>query len=963
MRFYPTRIHVVYLCYFFLAFFVLISCSKDSDLLLAAVLIDDPTAIDEPREVPVTGVENPEPEEDGLESRTTSFSPTHDAYLQQGKGYNQSIIRLEEGNRTSYLMFDLRAIEAIGGEITQATLQFTINSDSGSGNITVRKGTSNDWSEDALTASTVPAPGIALGSLTKEYLLDATEIIPLSAKDLSPGLATLILEHQDGNDLAFASKEHPLGIGPKLVVTYTAPVDAEEIVPLVPEVTTPAPTPNLPGPSPAPGANAEPVAVADGTPTTGKVPFEVTFSGSNSTDDVKIATYAWDFKDGSTATVANPKHTFTEKGSYEVVLTVTDEAGLSSTDTVTITATDIENQAPVAILSATPITGAAPLLVTFKGSDSTDDTAVTSYAWDFKDGSSATSANPQHTFDTPGTYNVDLTVRDENGLSNKKSISITVTAPVNQPPKAVGTSNVTSGPAPLVVQFNGSQSSDDKGITAYAWNFKDGTTSTAISPTHTFQNPGSYQVTLTVTDANGATHTDTDTITVTAPGTTTPATPTTPTAPNPALPGYYVTTAGSANNDGKSEASAWSLEHAFFAVKAGDIVYVKAGNYGNKTLVTRNGGSTGLPIKFIGYAKVPGDVVSSNGSTFSMGASLDSTKMPMLSAPNLNRTAIEIQDGFIEIENFQINGYGKAIHSGSLATNVVMRNIITTNTGNQGNSSGYDGFALTAQGNNTIIENCFVKNPTAQGITLSNSDNSIVRYSTVYADNTTNPTDYFFILGNGTSNSKVENSIAERAGYLSHGGHGFNAKDATYNVFTNCIAKRTSFEFTYSGAHHNTVNGGAIYGYGTGPANWAARLAIIGGAHHNTIRNLDIFDTYVAISWTTFNNETGLEANIGNDNIYENISVKNTNRILGVGGGTNYNAKAMRNKFLNCDFSDFDSVAVTYYESVDIEFKNCVFKNGNKFVVEVDGVYAPYSNFDATWINCTWQNVKFTPPN
>lgn len=75
---------------------------------------------------------------------------------------------------------------------------------------------------------------------------------------------------------------------------------------------------------------------------------------------------------------------------------------------------------------------------------------------------------------------------------------------VNQLPVASFTSSAADGNAPFQVQFNSSASSDDDGtISSRQWQFGDGGSSSAINPTYTFQNPGYYQVTLTVTDNCG----------------------------------------------------------------------------------------------------------------------------------------------------------------------------------------------------------------------------------------------------------------------------------------------------------------------------------------------------------------------------------------------------------------------------------------------------------------------------
>lgn len=96
--------------------------------------------------------------------------------------------------------------------------------------------------------------------------------------------------------------------------------------------------------------------------------------------------------------------------------------------------------------------------------------------------------------------------------------SITFTAPAqNQTPTAVASADVLSGAAPLAVNFSSAGSADPDGLlVAYAWDFGDGGSSTAVNPSHTYTTAGSYTATLTVTDNAGATATDSVTITVTS---------------------------------------------------------------------------------------------------------------------------------------------------------------------------------------------------------------------------------------------------------------------------------------------------------------------------------------------------------------------------------------------------------------------------------------------------------------
>lgn len=94
--------------------------------------------------------------------------------------------------------------------------------------------------------------------------------------------------------------------------------------------------------------------------------------------------------------------------------------------------------------------------------------------------------------------------------------TISGSSPVgNQPPMAVAGADVTSGKAPLLVNFDASGSTDSDGtITGYSWDFMDGRFSTEASPSHKFTKTGIYDVTLTVTDDGGMTSSDSVTINI-----------------------------------------------------------------------------------------------------------------------------------------------------------------------------------------------------------------------------------------------------------------------------------------------------------------------------------------------------------------------------------------------------------------------------------------------------------------
>lgn len=240
-----------------------------------------------------------------------------------------------------------------------------------------------------------------------------------------------------------------------------------------------------------------PSAVASANPTSGTAPLSVSFTGSNSTDDGSISSYAWDFGDGNSSTSADPSHTYTTTDSFSVSLIVTDNEGDKDTASLII---DVSGGTPpTAVVSASPTYGTASLSVSFTGSNSTDDGTITAYAWNFGDGNSSSSADPSHTYTAAGNFTAQLIVTDNQNSKDTAIVAITVSS-AGDDPIAVATASPQNGTASLSVSFTGSNSTDDGSITAYAWDFGDTNTSTSADPSHSYTVAGLYVVQLIVTD-------------------------------------------------------------------------------------------------------------------------------------------------------------------------------------------------------------------------------------------------------------------------------------------------------------------------------------------------------------------------------------------------------------------------------------------------------------------------------
>jgi PKD repeat protein len=147
-------------------------------------------------------------------------------------------------------------------------------------------------------------------------------------------------------------------------------------------------------------------------------------------------------------------------------------------------------------------------------STSTDDAEVTEWSWDFDgdDNPDANTANASFTYTTAADYNVSLTVRDAQGLSNTKTSTITVGA--GNPPPTAGFTVACTG---ADCSFTSISTDVAPGtIATYAWNFGDGATADVSNPSHTYAvtTPTDFTVTLTVTDNEGATDVETQTVSV-----------------------------------------------------------------------------------------------------------------------------------------------------------------------------------------------------------------------------------------------------------------------------------------------------------------------------------------------------------------------------------------------------------------------------------------------------------------
>ncbi|SHN23760.1 PKD domain-containing protein [Chitinophaga sp. CF418] len=226
------------------------------------------------------------------------------------------------------------------------------------------------------------------------------------------------------------------------------------------------------------------------------------------TDKSQGATsWNWEFGNGMTSNLQSPSVTYNELGYFGIVLTVSNASGCTSAVQHFVNVAK-----PEVYAYATVYEGCEGLSPTFSGSVNTGD-AIVGYEWDFGDGSpKSTDATPTHIYNKEGTYPVNLTYTTTNGCKGTVPLTMYGAIRVYKKPKP----DFSSPEAPQIcgnnwVHFN---STTDVG-NSWAWDFGDYSGAPGQNTMHSYREPGTYTVSLTVSNY-GCSETVTKTAYITA---------------------------------------------------------------------------------------------------------------------------------------------------------------------------------------------------------------------------------------------------------------------------------------------------------------------------------------------------------------------------------------------------------------------------------------------------------------
>ncbi len=228
-----------------------------------------------------------------------------------------------------------------------------------------------------------------------------------------------------------------------------------------------------------------------------KVGDLVNFNGvGTASSGSSIIKYQWDFNNDKTfdAEGQTTSYTYSKARTYTAKLKITDNYGEVATDTVQVT---IETIPPIAAFTTNPSEPYTSDTITFTDTSTDQDGTITSWHWDFGDGATSNEKNPTHKYTEDETYNIKLTVTDNDDTFNEKQIDLTVK---NIAPTAAFTYSPSKAYINTEVEFTDTSTDQDGTITSWEWDFGDGYTSTNQNPVHKFESNDDFTVKLIITD-------------------------------------------------------------------------------------------------------------------------------------------------------------------------------------------------------------------------------------------------------------------------------------------------------------------------------------------------------------------------------------------------------------------------------------------------------------------------------
>lgn len=454
---------------------------------------------------------------------------------------------------------------------------------------------------------------------------------------------------------------------------------------------------------------------------------------------------------------------------------------------------------------------------------------------------------------------------------------------------------------------------------------------------------------------------------------------------------YFVTVNGNSNNDGKSESTSWNWVHAVNQISAGDILYVKAGEYNNFNTSINKNGTNDSPIRIVGYKNSPGDIDATtqvllgsdtkgrrgttryaNNTEFDFKSQPSSNEMPYFYKTYVKNDppAFQISGDFVEIHNVIVHGYDTAFRLTNSSDNAKIINTIAIEQGNMNISSSESshpdryngtGYSIIGASNFKILYNSDL-NSEQTAFQLLGCTTGEMKNNISYSYNAKNGIDYNFLLSsNGstpTTGVIIEYNTVYRNPNVAHGGHGFVGKSGAHdNIIRNFSVINCNIEVNFTNIFNNTFENGIIQASFYTHSDPYGGILITNGAHHNIFKNIVVDGAWGGIVTHSYDDGANSDPNIDSsdasvNNYFINLIVKNSQyAVIYSETGVNSPGSARDNYYLNCTFYDVEYGIRAYMPNSNNKFYNCSFNVINQ-------LYTNHSNITLN-SNTLFENCHF----
>ena len=228
------------------------------------------------------------------------------------------------------------------------------------------------------------------------------------------------------------------------------------------------------------------------------------FNNTSTISSGSISTNQWDLGDGNTSSAQNPSYNYASDGAYTIQLVVTSDQGCTDT----ATATTVRYPVPNPDFTVSDICVYDQITVTQTGTINAPDT-ISTWDWDFGDGSTGTGATTNHLYSVYGNYNITLTATSEHNCSTDITLPVVI---YPQPVPSFTSSTVCVNVPPTV--FTDGSSIPSGTIASYNWDFGDGSSGNGSSINHTYGTSGTFNAQLLLTSDFGCVDSVTNVVTV-----------------------------------------------------------------------------------------------------------------------------------------------------------------------------------------------------------------------------------------------------------------------------------------------------------------------------------------------------------------------------------------------------------------------------------------------------------------